>query len=100
MGGLIPQSLFPHLQSPWCSVTQGPFQTHLLTISGKIRAYGVVISDEPVVGPFDLSPPSMVGRSIPDKVRQMALSMSLHSLQGIPYSEVYKYTGISVRSIM
>ena len=22
---------FPHLQSPWCSVTQGPFQTHLLT---------------------------------------------------------------------
>ena len=22
---------FPHLQSPWCSVTQGPFQTRLLT---------------------------------------------------------------------
>ena len=31
VGGLIPQSLFPHLQSPWCSVTQGPFQTRLLT---------------------------------------------------------------------
>ena len=26
--------LFPHLQSPWCSVTQGPFQTRLLTGAG------------------------------------------------------------------
>ena len=24
---------FPHLQSPWCSVTQGPFQMRLLTLS-------------------------------------------------------------------
>jgi transposase len=39
----------------------------------------------------------MVGRRIPDEVRQMALSMSL---QGVPDSEVREYTGISVRSIM
>jgi transposase len=38
----------------------------------------------------------MVGRRIPDEVKQMALSMSL---QGIPDSEVHECTGISVRSI-
>ena len=27
------QSLFPHLQSPWCSVIQGPFQTRYITNS-------------------------------------------------------------------
>ena len=38
----------------------------------------------------------MVGRYISDELKQMALSMSL---QGVPDSDVHKYTGISVRSI-
>ena len=38
----------------------------------------------------------MVGRHISDELKQMALSMSL---QGIPDSEVHKFTGISVRSL-
>ena len=46
------------------------------------------------VCPFQLSP--MVRCYISDELKEMALSMSF---QGLPDSEVYKLTGISIRSL-
>ena len=46
------------------------------------------------VRPFQLSP--MVRRYISDELKEMALSMSF---QGLPDSEVYELTGISIRSL-
>ena len=47
---------FPHLQSPWCSVTQGPLQTCLLTWTVYVKWYQKHIQPKHNLGPCKLSP--------------------------------------------